>query len=216
MTVMISCVILAALWIGVFLSIRSLRSIDLGRRFKALAGRGRDAAERTAPFKAFRKLALRRKKEKLIDELAQSLAYTRNIAILGGRGRIGAQDLLSELAAQAKLLRPVFRDMAHSLNLNDKARAQEALYSVIREGYAKDVGTFLSSWEDIDPNALIQTIEVYRSMLLEDRITRIKRRDEMISDLVYLPVVLNCIVVLLNFLYVAYFLEQKEVLALFF
>ena len=48
------------------------------------------------------------------------------------------------------------------------------------------------------------------------RYTKIRRRDELISDLVYFPVVLNCVVVLLNFLYVAYFLQQKEILSLFF
>ena len=70
--------------------------------------------------------------------------------------------------------------------------------------------------QDVRPEDLIGTVEIYRSTIQGARTTRIMRRDEIISDLVYIPVVLNCAVVLLNFLYIAYFLEQKELLSLFF
>ena len=49
-----------------------------------------------------------------------------------------------------------------------------------------------------------------------ERITRIRKRDELMSDIIYFPVVIDCMVVLLNFLYVAYFLQQKELMELFF
>ena len=50
----------------------------------------------------------------------------------------------------------------------------------------------------------------------EDRLTKQKRRDEMVSDLVYFPVVVNAMAVLMNFIYVAYFLQQKEALNVLF
>ena len=38
----------------------------------------------------------------------------------------------------------------------------------------------------------------------------------MVSDLVYFPVVVNAMAVLMNFIYVAYFLQQKEALNVLF
>ena len=51
---------------------------------------------------------------------------------------------------------------------------------------------------------------------MKDRLTKQKRRDEMVSDLVYFPVVVNAMAVLMNFIYVAYFLQQKEALNVLF
>ena len=211
----ISYILLMVFWAGVIV-LKVNGSIFPAAGLRALAGKGRDAVKRSRPYSEAGRLIAAVRREKLKSELSESLAYTRNIAILGSRDKLSAQALLSGLAGQAHLLRPVFLDMAHSLNLNDRERAAGALYTALPEPYSKDIGVFLASWEDIDPQGLVQTLEVYRSMLLEDRMTRIRKKDELISDLIYLPVVLNCMVVLLNFLYVAYFLEQKELLSLFF
>lgn len=207
-------ILLAMFWCGTILAFTDGKTA--GRRIRALAGKGMCAARSSGPVKALKALSLRRRSEKLKDELSECLSYTRNIAILGSSRRLSAGELLAALAAQSVLLRPVFLDMAHALNTNDRQRAAGALYSVLREPYAKDIGGFLASWEDTDPDYMLRTLEVYRGMLREERVTRIRKRDELLSDIIYFPVVIDCMVVLLNFLYVAYFLQQKELLQLFF
>jgi len=210
----ISYAILALFWCGA-----ALAALDTGlakRRIRALTGRGIRAAEKTSPVRTLRAAAAARHSSRLKDELCESLSYTRNIAVLGSCSRMSAGMLLSALAGQSRLLKPVFLDMEHAINVNDRERAADVLYAVVKEPYAKDIGRILAFWEDLEPDGLLKTLEVYRNMLREERITRIRRRDELISDLIYLPVVLNCMVVLLNFLYVAYFLQQKELLQLFF
>ncbi len=207
-------ILLVLFWCGTGLIFFNIKAAK--RRISALAGKGLRAAENTRPVRSLRTAAAGRRRDKLKDELAESLSYTRNIAVLGSRTHISAGMLLSSLAEQSVLLKPVFLDMAHAMNVNDRKRASEALYSVLKEPYAKDIGGMFASWEDIEPGGLLQTLEVYRSMLREERITRIRKKDELVSDLIYFPVVLNCMVVLLNFLYVAYFLQQKELMELFF
>ncbi len=155
-------------------------------------------------------------RERSVQALSECLAYIRNIAILGRADMLSAETVLTELCEFSPRLRSVFSDMLSSIRLGDTARASEALYAATGESCAKDIGSFLAGWDDIPPKELLQSIELYRSTLLEARYTRLRRRDELISDLVYFPVVLNCMVVLLNFLYVAYFLQQKEILSLFF
>jgi len=44
------------------------------------------------------------------------------------------------------------------------------------------------------------------------RQTRQKKRDEMISDLIYFPVIMNVMLILINFIYVAYFIDQRDAL----
>ena len=121
---------------------------------------------------------------------------------------MSAQLLLEELSELSKDLGPVFLSMARSIQMFDKETAARQLFEALPFSYAKDIGEFLAGWEDIPPSDLLNTVEVYRSALREDRLTRQKRRDETISDLVYFPVVVNSMVVLLNFIYVAYFLQH--------
>ena len=106
--------------------------------------------------------------------------------------------------------------MARCVQLFDKQTAAQQLYDALPFSYAKDIGEFLAGWEDVPPADLLNTVEVYRSALREDRLTKQKRRDEMVSDLVYVPVVVNAMAGLMNFIYVAYFLQQKEALNVLF
>ena len=129
---------------------------------------------------------------------------------------MSAQLLLEELSELSKDLGPVFLSMARCVQLFDKETAAQQLYDALPFSYAKDIGEFLAGWEDVPPSDLLNTVEVYRSALREDRLTRQKRRDEMISDLVYFPVVVNAMAVLLNFIYVAYFIQQRDALSILF
>ncbi len=211
------CIVIPLIfWSGTALLIYGRSVSGPLKKARLIAEKGRSAAKSTAVFGLWKRFLAGRRKDRLMLELSESLAYIRNIAVLGQAGQISAELLLSELSDFAKLLGPVFSDMAVSLRQGDKNRASEALYSVLGESSARDIGSFLASWEDIPPAELIQSIDLYRSGLTEARLTKQRRRDEVISDLVYFPVVLNCMVVLLNFLYVAYFLQQKELLSFFF
>ena len=144
------------------------------------------------------------------------MSYIRNLVILGRGESMSGELLMEELSDVTKQLSPVFLDMARSLHVNDKERASLALYKAMGDSTSRDVGAFLARWEDIPPKELASSVEAYRSALREKRETALRRRDEVISDLVYFPVIANSMAVLLNFIYVAYFLEQKEALSILF
>ena len=203
-----------------FLGIWLLPLRQIGSRFKkgasSFAGRTLTAAKKAAPVAVLYGFRASHNKNRLKDELLDALSYVKNIAILGRAESISAGMLFEELADVSDLLSPVFLEMARCSAFNDRDGAAEALHKVIYENYASEIGIFFAGWEDVPPETLVQSIDVFRSALAEERYTRLRKRDEAISDLIYFPVVLNCAAVLLNFLYVAYFLEQKELLSLFF
>lgn len=129
---------------------------------------------------------------------------------------MSTQLLLEELSDICPGLKPYYLDMAHSLQVYDKNRAENILYDAIGVSYARDIGSFLAGWEDIPPEDLMSTIDTYRAALREERLTKQKRRDELISDLVYFPVVVNSMAILMNFIYIAYFIQQRDALSILF
>ncbi|MBR0051260.1 MAG: hypothetical protein IJP57_04835 [Firmicutes bacterium] len=207
---------LILLWTGVGL----LNGGSAGRSVKLEAQRYRsrsgELARKSAPYKKLKQFALSRKREAMQRDLAESLSYIKNLVVIGRGENMSAQLLLEELSELSKDLGPVFLSMARCVQLFDKQTAAQQLYDALPFSYAKDIGEFLAGWEDVPPADLLNTVEVYRSALREDRLTKQKRRDEMISDLVYFPVVVNAMAVLMNFIYVAYFLQQREALSVLF
>ena len=207
---------LILLWTGIGL----LNGGSAGRSLKLEAQRYRsrsgELARKSAPYKKLKQFALSRKREAMQRDLAESLSYIKNLVVIGRGENMSAQLLLEELSELSKDLGPVFLSMARCVQLFDKQTAAQQLYHALPFSYAKDIGEFLAGWEDVPPADLLNTVEVYRSALREDRLTKQKRRDEMISDLVYFPVVVNAMAVLMNFIYVAYFLQQREALSVLF
>ena len=207
---------LILLWTGIGL----LKGGPAGRSLKLEAQRYRsrseEVARRSAPYRKLQQLSLNRKREAMQRDLAEGLSYIKNLVVIGRGENMSAQLLLEELSELSKDLGPVFLSMARCVQLFDKETAAQQLYEALPFSYAKDIGEFLAGWEDVPPSDLLNTVEVYRSALREDRLTRQKRRDEMISDLVYFPVVVNAMAVLMNFIYVAYFIQQRDALSILF
>lgn len=215
----ISILILMAFWGGIAL-LALKKPAGILERAKLYAGRkALSARERRRSLEvsgAIARFKSSRKKEQLDQELSEALSYIRNLVILGRGENMSGELLMEELSDVTRHLSPVFLDMARSLHVNDKERASLALYKAMGDSTSRDVGAFLARWEDIPPKELASSVEAYRSALREKRETAQRRRDEVISDLVYFPVIANSMAVLLNFIYVAYFLEQKEALQILF
>ena len=149
-------------------------------------------------------------RDAVIMEISESLGYIRNIAILGRSSEISAQILLYELSDRSDKLKHLFGEMPRYLSTNDKELAARLFEESRIQSVPSGIGELLSYWDDIAPSEVLETVDAYQNILDEIRITAQKRRDEIISDIVYLPVVLNCMIVLLNFVYISFFLEQQN------
>jgi len=210
-----SIIFLAIFWTGCIL-LASKTHESLLTRAKFYAGRGVELVKKSRTADGFKRWSESGKRKLMRRELAEALSYIRNLVILGRGESMSGELLMEELSELTELLSPAFADMAHSLHVNDRRRASSALARLMRESLAADVGAFLAGWEDIEPEELLSSLEAYRSALRDARETELRKRDEMLSDLIYFPVVANAMAVLLNFIYVGYFIEQREALSILF
>ncbi len=144
------------------------------------------------------------------DEISDALGYIRNTAILGRSRGLSAQQLLTELAGISEKLKTVYEEMARHLSMGEKDEAEEVFTSAVSLEISSGIARLLSGWDDIDPEDILETVGVYQSLLREERITADKRKNEILSDLIYIPVVINCILVLINFIYISFFIQQQE------
>lgn len=198
-------------WLGYFL-VSSNEKWNLKERSEKYKQHVQLFVERGRLFRGFKKFSQKRKNEVHQRELSDCLAYIKNIVILGRGETMSAELLLEELSDMSDSLAPIFLAMAHCMHICENQRAEQLFCDALAGDFSKDIAKLFVEWESIPSEKLLGTVIAYRSVLLEKRLSKQKKKDELVSDIIYFPVVVNSMAVLLNFIYVAYFIEQREAL----
>ncbi len=155
-----------------------------------------------------------RKQDKTDMEIYEAISFLRNITILGKGGTLSADAVLEQLILHRGSLSPVYAKTLRLLRQNQKEEAIAYFSDAAGTEISKDFARLLIQWDEIDPKQLLETLLSYQKKIRETRLTSQKLRDETVSDLIYLPVVINVMLVFINFIYVGYFIDQKEMLTI--
>ncbi|MBO5667240.1 MAG: hypothetical protein J6S45_07320 [Firmicutes bacterium] len=170
---------------------------------------GRLGKRLSSPWEA---ILQKQKEDRAEKEIAQGISYLRNAAAMGRGEHMSTELILSELAASSRLLSDVYYSMANYLRLGDGEAALRVMEEQVKVPVASDYGRLLLQWEKLAPSLLMETLTSYQKAIEQVRLTKQKKWDEVISDLVYFPVIMNVMLILINFIYVAYFIEQRDAL----
>lgn len=163
----------------------------------------------TSPWET---LVQKQNDDRMEKEIAQGISYLRNAAAMGRGEHMSTELLLSELAASSRVLGDVYYSMANYLRLGDVEAALRIMGEQVKIPVAADYGRLLIQWEKLEPSLLLETLVSYQKAIDQVRLTKQKKKDEVISDLIYFPVIMNVMLILINFIYVAYFIEQRNAL----
>jgi len=154
----------------------------------------------------------KRKKELMDRSIFDAISYIRNLIATQKGGRISADVLLEQLSQTDSIIAPNFKRALTRLRMGKKEEMAEAFADEIGTDVARDLIRIILRWDQVEPAKLASTLHSYQCAIKESRTTRIKRTNETFSDLLYLPVILNVLLVLVNFLFVGYFIEQRELI----
>lgn len=150
-------------------------------------------------------------------EIYEGISFLRNLLTLNAGREIRADLVIEQLSCRQGVLKPVYIRMLGLLRLN---RPREAIAAFHQESGgdpgSREYASLLVKWDEIDPEDLSEIMISIQKSFREKKITRQKRTDEVISDVIFLPVMMNVVVLFLNFLVVAFFLEQQEMLSVLF
>lgn len=167
------------------------------------------------PVVLIKNMLRQHKGQKVDREIFESIIFLRNlVAIEEGRQR-STDYILQRLAEHEGLLQKPYIKMLSLLRMNKKQEAIQVFVSETGTGAGKDFARLLIRWDEINPDQLMEILVSHEKHIKELRITYLKRKDEIISDSIYLPVVLNVFIIFINFIYVGYFINQRELLEIF-
>ena len=143
-------------------------------------------------------------------EIYQSIALLRNMIKTNKFNKLSSDYMIEQLAIYSELLRNTYFKVLNLLRLNKKQEAIQLFSSEVRTKVSSDFGRLIIELENMENRELDEILISLQKNIREERITKQKKNDELISDILYIPVVLNVLLIFINFLYVAYFINQKN------
>lgn len=156
---------------------------------------------------------LEKKRRAQVDrEIFQSISYLRNIIVVGRENDIGIDYVLQVLCDNDGILKEAFVNMLSFVRLNRIKEAEEVFNKYAGTDISGDFCRLILKWDEIPQKDLLETLISYEKSIKEAMITDIRRQDEIISNLIYIPVVINVILIFIDFLCVSFFIEQREML----
>ena len=157
------------------------------------------------------------KKEELVcKELYSALSILRNHASADEAGAgacVTTDHILEQFAQTESVLAKCYAGALRLLRTGRRAEAVEYFTAAAGVELARDFILLILDWDAAPPHKLKKTVGAFQNALRETRTTMLIHRNEVLSDLVYLPVVACVMVIFINFIYVAYFAEQSALLS---
>ncbi len=152
------------------------------------------------------------KQDKKDKEIYEAISLLRNMNTINLGIGMSTEAVLEQLADLGGELKETYLEMLSMVRMNKREEAALVFHERIGSKISRDFGRLLIQWDDINPEDLTETLISHQKSIKEIRITEQKRKDEVTSDLIFFPVVVNVIVILINFVYVGYFIQQQEML----
>lgn len=209
------CIALAAVC-GMILIVRGARqSLAENRPSQKVNAWKRQAALAAQDAAALKRLRGIMSTGRIRKEMLDGTALIRNkIAACDGR-RMTTDVMLEELISDSELLKYPYARMLSLVRTEERGRAIEEFAAAVGDREAKEYARMIVMLDELEPDDIYESIVAFQKSMKEERITEIKKRDEAVSDLLYLPVVFNLLLIFFNFLYVSYFVQQKDAISFF-
>ena len=153
-----------------------------------------------------------RKHEQVRKELYSALSVLRNHASAESVS-VTTDYILEQFAQSDGALKGIYADTLRLLRTGRRTEAAEYFAAAAGVELARDYIMIVLDWDAVPPLKLKKTVGAFQNALKEARTTELIRKNETLSDIIYIPVVSGVLVIFVNFIYVAYFAEQRALLA---
>lgn len=172
--------------------------------------------DRKLPFHMFVQFVRNMDRDKKDDEMMECLSVFKNFIVQTREKPLGADYIIEYLASNTIYIKSPLYRMLGKIRMGRKEEAESTFAEEVGSELAKDFAHLLAQLDEMNPVELEEAVISRQKYISEIRNTKNIRRAQLVSDLVYFPVVVTVMMILMNFMLVAYYLEQCDQMAVFF
>lgn len=200
---------------GIAIIFREQSRASLLRHNKTkIAAVGQRIMQEASNLKIKEQLRFLHRRGTLRKEISQGTAFLRNRIAASDQKRITAEQMLTELMDQCRMLKLPYARMLSLIRMGEGSHAVREFVTMTGDPHAREYAGMIVLLDELLPQQIYEDLTSFQRQLMQERITVIRRKDEALSNLLYIPVMANLILIFFDFLYVAYFLQQREMMGL--
>lgn len=166
--------------------------------------------KKESPFMIFMKIIKKIHNQKKDIEIYRLLIQLKNIAITQQEQPYSADYTINQLIKFSRLTKNSLINFLMFYNLGKEDEAYEKFTKEINTRMGNEIGIILLKLDKLKPFELVQQINIVKDRNRERHITRKHRRQNKISDLIYLPIIIPVFVLFLNFIMITIWIPRIE------
>ena len=141
-------------------------------------------------------------------EIYRAITQLKNLAIAQREKPIGADFLLEQLGKFTVVTKPIFTQTISLWRLGKEEEACNYFAEESGTKLGKEFSNIISKLDNINPAELVEQLELYQNHVKEERTTKKLKRQETISNVIFLPIVATAFVIMLNFVAIVVWMDS--------
>lgn len=155
---------------------------------------------RKTVFKILIDFSKEKYKEEQDKEIYSALVQLKNLAIATKEKPLATDFILRQLTKFTKKTRVVFNHTLVLWRESNEETACNYFSETIGTKLASEFANFVVKLDKVNPDELIEQLQVLQEGYRERNITKEQKRQEVISSIAFMPIVISSLVVMMNFI----------------
>ncbi|GMQ57119.1 hypothetical protein AN1V17_15140 [Vallitalea sediminicola] len=166
--------------------------------------------KKESPFMIVIKMIRTLQNKKKDIEIYRILIQLKNIAITQQDRPYSADYTINQLIKFSKLTKNALINFLMYYNLGKEDEAYKKFTKEINTKMGNDIGVILLKLDKLNPLELVEQIDIIKDRNREEHITEKHRRQNAISDLIYLPIIIPVFILFLNFIMITIWIPKID------
>lgn len=160
-----------------------------------------------SPFYRILELLRKEYRDKQNTEIYNAIIQLKNICISTKDKPISSDFMLEHIGKFTNYTKPVFMQTLSMWRVGDEEKAILHFSKSIDTKIAEEFASFLPKLDRTNPSDLVEQLNLLQSSVREIKTTSTLRKQEIISNLMFIPIVSATLIILLNFIVITIWLN---------
>lgn len=143
-------------------------------------------------------------------EIYRAITQLKNLAIAQEVKPLGADFIIEQLTKFTVITKPIFTQTLSLWRLGKEEEACQYFAGTIGTKLGKEFSNILIKLDQINPVELVDQLVLYQNHIKEERITLQLRRNEIISNIIFIPIVASAFAIMLNFVTIVVWMDSMK------
>jgi hypothetical protein len=167
----------------------------------------RKILKRKTPFGYILDIFEKEDRQKKDVEVFRAITQLKNLAISQKDKPLGADFMIEQLSRFAVITKPIFSQTISLWRMGKEDEACDYFADEIDTKLGREFANILRELDEINPVELVDQLELFQNHIKEERVTNRLKKQEMISNILFMPIVATAFVIMLNFVVIVVWMD---------